>query len=90
VALVDTLLGFLEHRHWEPVTLASGEHQLEVNQVHGMIEAGFILWRCLPNGTRELVTSGHTRDGELLGKDGEILTLPDDVAETIEEILKSG
>lgn len=90
MSTADDLLRFMEHRHWAPAILANDDYVLEVNDVHGKIAAGFVLWRRLPNGEPQLVSSGHARNGGLWGAENEPLELSDEVTETVTSLLRAG
>ena len=89
MSTADDLLKFMEHRRWVPAILADERYVLEVNNVHGQIDAGFVLWRRLPNGEAKLVTSGHGGNGRLWGGENEPLHLSDELQGAIRSLLRS-
>ncbi|HET7036339.1 MAG TPA: hypothetical protein VFI42_11720 [Thermomicrobiaceae bacterium] len=90
VSTADDLLSFMEHRHWVPAILAGEQYVLEVNNVHGRIDVGFVLWRRLPNGEPELITSGHSANGRLWGGQNQPMRLSDELQQAISSLLRSG
>ena len=89
MSTADDLLSLMEHRRWEPAVLSNDSYVLEINAVHGKIEAGFVLWRKLPNGEPELVTSGHTREGQFWGAENEPLELNDEIQAALADLIRS-
>ena len=88
MATADSLLSFIENRGWLAATVQDDEHLLEINPVHGKIEAGFILWQRLPDGELLPVSSGHVSKGRFWGSENEPLELSDETLSLIDGLLK--
>lgn len=67
--------------------IESDDYKLELHEVHGLTEVGFVLWRKRADDRLDLVTSGHTLQGELVGSQEQPLGLSDNTHETIRELL---
>ena len=88
MSTADDLLSYIEHNHWEPASLSDDRYLLEINPVHGRIEAGFMLWRRLSNGEVMPVASGHASKGHFWGAENQPLDLGDEVLDVIAGLLK--
>lgn len=90
MSTADELISYMEHRGWEPAILVNDDYVLELNEVHGRISAGFVLWRRLPNDEPELVVSGHATNGALWGAENQPLDLDDETIEVLSRLLRNG
>ena len=85
--LAEKMKHRMEQANWHPLTLAHRDYQLDLPEVHGMDEVGFILWRKADNGELEPIASGHTLRGRLVDAEEQPLELTDDVDEVLTTLL---
>ena len=83
----EKLRARIERERWQPLSIDSDGYTLELHEVHALNEVGFVLWRKRGDGQRDLITSGHTFQGRLLGSQEEPLELTSETEETIVELL---
>ena len=84
---VEKLRQRIERERWKPLSIDADGYTLELHEVHAMTEVGFVLWRKRDDGQLDLITSGHTFQGRLLGSEEESLELTGGTEETIVKML---
>lgn len=88
MTIAGDLVRCLENRRWQPVVLVGEEYRLEIHPLHAMLEAGFTLWRKRPGEALDLITSGHTYSGNIVGPENAPLKLGDDDRSAMESLLE--
>ena len=77
----------IQRANWHATTIDSDDYRLELHEVHGLTEVGFVLWRKRNDDQLDLITSGHTYQGVLVGSELEPLKMSDGTQNTIMELL---
>lgn len=77
----------IQRANWQATTIDSDDYRLELHEVHGLTEVGFVLWRKRSDEQLDLITSGHTYQGDLVGSELEPLEMTDGTHDTIMELL---
>jgi hypothetical protein len=77
----------IQRANWQETSIESDDYRLELHEVHGLTEVGFVLWRKRDDEHLDLITSGHTFQGKLVGSELEPLGLTDATENTIMELL---
>lgn len=90
MSTADDLLRYVETHRWIGARLQDDRHLLELNPVHGKLEAGFMLWQRLADGRLWPLASGHVRDGRFYGGENEPLEFDDDTLALIGKLLEHG
>ncbi|HEX3723639.1 MAG TPA: hypothetical protein VHV31_12665 [Nitrolancea sp.] len=87
MTIAEQLKQRIENEAWQPVTIANDRFQLDLPEVHGMDEVGFIFWRKVDDGGLVLIASGHTLRGQLVDAKEQPLDLAADVQDELETLL---
>ena len=81
------LMQRIQRSNWKPTAIESDDYKLELHEVHGLTEVGFVLWRKSGADQVDLVTSGHTLQGQLVGSQEQPLGLSDNTQAAIRDLL---
>ncbi len=87
MSTASKLMQRIQRENWKPTTIETDEYKLDLHQVHALTEVGFVLWRKGSGSKLNLITSGHTFQGKLVGSEEEPLGLTDGTYGTIERLL---
>lgn len=77
----------IERESWQPVSIETDVYKLDLHEVHGLTEVGFILWRKRNDGQLDLISSGHTFQGELVSAEEKPLRMTSGTHDTIADLL---
>ena len=81
------LMQRIQRSNWQTTIIENEDYRLELHEVHGLTEVGFVLWRKRGHDDLDLITSGHTFQGQLVGSELEPLGITDGTHDTIMELL---
>ena len=87
MSIAEQLKHRIEQENWQPITITNDDYQLDLPEVHGKDEVGFVVWRKRGPEDLELLASGHTLRGRLVDGEEQPLDLSDDVEDAITTLL---
>lgn len=87
MTLAEDMVHSLQAHEWRQVVTEQGDRRLELNPLHGMLGAGFTLFKRADGGDWEPVASGHTEGDGLVTPEGTPWVPSDNLVDALENLL---